>query len=97
MKKYNRYELLSNKDRMLPFINFTVSTNDKYIKWNSNSDRYDKISYKYYGGVEYSFLLYYANPEYLSEWDIPNNTLIRIPYPLERVLNEYETIVNNMK
>jgi len=37
-----------------------------------------------------------ANPDVASsEWEIPNNTSIRIPYPLTQTLNEYETKLQN--
>ena len=30
-----------------------------------------------------------ANPEYTMEFDIPDNTIIRIPYPLKETLDEF--------
>jgi hypothetical protein len=39
----------------------------------------------------YDWLILYANPDYLIEFDIPDGTIIRIPFPLERALSEYRT------
>jgi hypothetical protein len=37
-----------------------------------------------------------ANPEVApSEWEIPDNTTLRIPYPLQDTLNEYDTKLKN--
>ncbi len=85
--RYNRYETI--KDRFPKFVKLKKNSTDKHVEWKEG-DRLDLLSYKYYDSVDYFFLILYANPEYLSEWDIPHDTIIRIPYPLERVLDEYE-------
>lgn len=92
---YDRYEYLktSGEYKMMPFIKIPKNSSDKYIIWNSNKDRLDKLSEKYYNNPFYNFFILYANPEYISEYDIPNNTVIRIPYPLETVKSYYESIL----
>lgn len=95
-KDYDRYEFLKkgSQYKMMPFVEISKSNTDKYIEWNSNFNRLDKLSNKYYGNPFYDFFILYGNPEFLSEWDIPDGTIIRIPFPLDRVKEEYEKFLN---
>lgn len=90
---YDRYQYLksNNEYKMMPFIKLPKNNTDKYIEWNSNFDRLDKISNKYYGNPFFDFLILYANPKYSSEWDIPDGSIIRIPYPLDKAKSDYES------
>lgn len=97
---YNRYTILKNNDGsvdLMPFVSLPVNSSDKYELWNSEFGRLDKLSMKYYGNPFYDFLILYANPEYLSEFDIPDNTLIRIPFPLNKAKSDYEAILSAYK
>jgi hypothetical protein len=38
----------------------------------------------------YDFLILYGNKIYLTEFDIPDGALIRIPFPLSKVKADYE-------
>jgi|SRR5690606_27723240 hypothetical protein len=97
IKDYDRYYLLKkgNIYKTMPFIKIPKNNTDKYIEWKSNIDRLDKLSEKYYGSPFYDFFILYANPEFLSEWDIPDNTIIRIPFPLDVVKSYYENELTN--
>lgn len=97
IKDYDRYYLLKkgNIYKSMPFIKIPKNNTDKYIEWKSNIDRLDKLSEKYYGSPFYDFFILYANPEFLSEWDIPDNTIIRIPFPLDVVKSYYENELTN--
>lgn len=100
IKDYDRYNLLKKGSiyKSMPFIKIPKNKSDKYIEWNSNTNRLDILSEKYYGSPFYDFFILYANPEFLSEWDIPNNTIIRIPFPLDIVKTYYENeLVNKLK
>jgi hypothetical protein len=92
-KDYNRYAILTNNnsttDRM-PFVTLPVNPSDKYEEWNTEYSRLDKVSQKYYGSPFYDFLILYANG-YMSEFDIPDGQLIRIPFPLSKVKSDYES------
>ena len=92
-RDYNRYSILKKSDgttELMPFINIPVSTSDKYEYWNGETSRLDILSQKYYGNPFYDFLIIYANGGFLTEFDIPDGTLIRIPYPLDRAKSYYE-------
>jgi hypothetical protein len=96
---YDRYDLLKNLDgslKMMPFVPIPESDGDKYEFWNSYYMRFDKLAQKYYGNAFYDFLILYANPEYISEFDIPDDTLIRIPFPLEDTLAVYNSKLNEI-
>lgn len=97
IKDYDRYYLLKKGDiyKSMPFIKIPKNNTDKYIEWKSNINRLDKLSEKYYGSPFYDFFILYANPEFLSEWDIPDNTIIRIPFPLDVVKSYYENELTN--
>lgn len=95
-KDFDRYAELKKGDGSIlpmPFVKIPVNSSDKYEYWNTNYSRLDKISQKYYLNPFYDFLILYANPEYLSEFDIPDGALIRIPFPLIKAKNDYEIAV----
>lgn len=95
---YDRYAILKNGDgtvEEMPFVNFPENQSDKYISWNSNYMRFDKLSQKYYGSPFYDFFILYANPQYVNEWEIPDGTIIRIVFPFQKAKVDYEAILNN--
>lgn len=95
---YNRNSILSRGDgtyNTTPFIKLPKNSSDKFIVWNPDVNRLDILSLKYYGNPFYDFLILYGNPEYLNEFDIPQGTLIRIPFPLSKAKGDYEAILNN--
>ena len=56
------------------------------------------ISYDYYGDPNYDWLIMMANPEFGSlEYEIPDNTQLRIPYPLDVTMEDYYNQINNYR
>jgi hypothetical protein len=97
---YNRYEILKNNDGtmdMMPFVNIPTNSTDKYEEWITGKSRMDKLSNKYYNTPFFDFLILYANPLYISEWEIPDSAIIRIPFPLSKAKNDYETELKRIK
>lgn len=93
---YKRYEIYKNEDGttdQIPFVKLPENTTDKYETFKLGSTRFDKLAVKYYGNQFYDFLIVYANPQFISEFDIDDGELIRIPFPLEKVRNDYENIL----
>ena len=89
---YDRYELYRNNDNtinQLPFVSIPISRSDKYEPWRYDS-RMEKLATRFYDNPFFDFLIMYANPEYISEFDIPEGTIIRIPFPLDNAKFEYE-------
>lgn len=89
---YNRYSSLKTNG-IVPFVKLPNNSTDKYINWSVMDSRYDKISEKYYGNPFYDIFLILGNSDFVSEYDIPDGTLIRIPFPLAKVKADYEEIL----
>jgi hypothetical protein len=97
---YNRYAILKNTDgttEQMPFVELPNNASDKYEYWNTEFSRLDKLSQKYYGNPFYDFLILYSNGEYVSEFDIPDGALLRIPFPLSKAKADYEAILTAYK
>lgn len=92
METYDRYKKIRREGSMgiLPIFTLSKKNSDYYERYTYGS-RLDNFSNKYYGNPNYDWLILIANPQYGSmEFDIPRNAEIRIPYPLENTLIEYE-------
>lgn len=92
--EYNRYSPIKNYNGygLIPFPKLPESSTDKHVLWKEGS-RMDKLANKYYGSPFFDFIILLGNPEYVSEFDIPYNTYIRIPFPLKLSKQNYETIL----
>lgn len=76
----------------IPFIKIPVTPTDYYITYEVGKTRLDTISYEYYGDANYGWLILQANPHLGAlEYLIPNNSTIRVPYPLHSALSFYES------
>jgi hypothetical protein len=95
---YSRYELSNSNglQKTLPFIKILESPTDIYIPWEETKSRMDIISDNYYSSPLYGWFIMAANPQFgAMEYDIPNNSIIRIPYPLENALKDYFNQLKN--
>jgi hypothetical protein len=84
MANFNRYAKISvnGETKLMPFIKIREKSTDKTLVWNSELHRMDILSQRYYGLPTEGWLIMMANPEFgTDEFDIPNGTIIRIPYP----------------
>lgn len=98
---YNFYKFLiiageNDLDNMPP-IEITKRETDKNIVYNKNMTRLDRISGDIYGDETLGRLILWANPEYFYEFDIPDGTVIRIPFPKNAVLQEVTQKINVLK
>ena len=86
----NFYELLREENGMKNMPNVTISRRitDKTIVFNPKLMRLDRIAGDVYGDETLYKLLMWANPEIMYEFDIPRGAIIRIPFPLNDVLQE---------
>ena len=79
----------------IPFIKIPEKASDIYTTYQIGRTRLDILSYQYYGDSNYEWLILQANPEYgPSEFLIPDNTRLRIPYPLEQTISQYENDID---
>jgi hypothetical protein len=94
---YNRYiEFDREQYPIIPSITIPIKNTDKYVTFKKNKDRLDKISMNLYGLPFFGWLILLANPSVGSlEFDIEDNTNLRIPFPLITSLKDYKTEVEN--
>lgn len=88
----DRYEKFrsNNKIKQMPGIKIPNNGTDKTVIYKKESERLDKLSQQYYGNPYHGWLILMANPEHGGlEFDIPNNTPIRIPFPFDSAINRY--------
>jgi len=89
---YNRYQKFNfnGKYTPLPFIKIEPKSSDKTVVYKTERDRMDKLSEQYYSNPYHVWLIMLANPQYGGvEGDIPNNEIIRIPFPFKDSLQQY--------
>lgn len=95
---FNFYSLLKDNDKLkdMPKVQIDRRTTDKSVTYNKQKNRLDNIAGNIYNDETYWRLILWANESYFMEFDIPDNTVIRVPYPLQDVLNEVQTkVVSN--
>lgn len=83
---------------LVPFIPIPNKNTDYYEYYELGKTRLDLLSYKYYNDPNYDWLIMQANPEYGSlEFNIPNKSLLRIPYPLDITMSTYYSDIKKYK
>lgn len=100
MATQSRYSKFVNDGKIdfVPFIPISKQESDYYEIYNPDEKRLDGLSYDYYGNPNYGWVILQANPEYGSlEFSIPKGSVIRIPFPLENVLEEYNSEIKKYK
>lgn len=98
--EFDRYSKLRNEEKieMVPFVEIPVSDSDYYVQYKRGVTRLDIISGDYYGSPNYGWLILQANPEVGSmEFRIPDNTMLRIPFPLDSALSAYKEGIEKYK
>jgi len=99
-KYYDRYYEFRFNGSMepIPGISIDLSSSDKNIVYKVGDTRLDKISNLYYNTPYCGWLIMLANPEFGGlEFIIPDQTIIRIPYPFESAIDRYITGINKHK
>jgi hypothetical protein len=97
---FDRYQYFESEGtfKIVPGIEVPFKSTDKVIQFKKNKDRLDKLSQEYYNSPLFGWLLLQANPTVGSiEFDIPNNSMIRIPFPLVSSLQDYKKNVELYK
>lgn len=100
MKTRSRYSNFTSEGQCeyVPFIPIIKQKSDYYISYDPNEMRMDILSQRFYDNPNYGWVILQANPEYGSlEFFIPKGSIIRIPFPIENVLNEYKNDIKTYK
>ena len=93
---FDLYTLLTGTSiQSLPPITISNRSTDKLITYNKNNNRLDRIAGNVYNDETYWRFILWANPQYYLEFDIPNNTVIRVPLPFNDVYKEITEQVTN--
>jgi len=72
----------------MPPILIKERDTDYWVTYNKSKNRLDRIAFNVYQEEDCKNIIMWANPEYFIEYDIPDNTVIRVPFPLTDVLQE---------
>lgn len=98
MRYWNRYNdfLVNGQQTVVPFVTIPSKSTDKRYIYRTGKSRLDKISYEFYETPYFGWLILMANPQYGGlETNIPDNSLLFIPYPLTDTLQDYNAALEN--
>jgi hypothetical protein len=90
---FDRYQFFidDGKFRIVPGLEIPIKGTDKYFFYKRGKDRLDKWSQENYNTPVFGWLILQANPLAGSlEFLIPDNFLMRIPFPLTVSLQDYK-------
>ena len=88
--RYSRFRT-NGKVSIPPSVKIIEKGTDQFETYIKGFSRLDLISYDYYGSPDYDWLILMANPSVGNmEFEIPDGTLLRIPYPLSVTLELYD-------
>lgn len=92
--RYNNFRY-NGYIKPIPGLSLPINTSDKIIVYNVGDTRLDKLSNIYYNTPYCGWLIMLANQEYGGlEFNIPDQSLIRIPFPFESAISRYITQIN---
>jgi AAA15 family ATPase/GTPase len=74
----------------MPPVKIDRRESDKSVTYNKQKNRLDTIAGNIYEDETLWRLILWANADYFYEYDIPDNTVIRVPYPMSDVINEVQ-------
>jgi hypothetical protein len=97
MEYYRRYSkfLINGTQTVVPYVNIGSRPSDQKYVYRAGQSRLDKISYEKYDSPFFGWLIQLANPIYGGlESNIPDGTILIIPYPLISALQDYKNAVD---
>jgi hypothetical protein len=95
---YNRYQNLiqNGVQTVIPYVKLPAKSTDKVQIYRIGITRLDKVSQTFYGTPFFGWLILQANPEFSgSEINIPDNAILKIPFPLTSSLLDYKSALDN--
>ena len=94
---YDRYEKFKADGTVKPIPGLFIDNkpSDKKIVYKMGTSRLDKLSQEYYGNPYHGWLILSANPQFGGlEFNIPDQEVIRVPFPFDSALERYLEQVN---
>ncbi len=95
---YDRYSMFKQNGKIgiVPFGKISERNTDFFETYIKGKTRLDILSYEYYKDSGYAWLIMQANPQYGSmEFEIPDKSVLRIPYPLKQAIEDYEKSIKD--
>ena len=93
--RYSKFRT-NGEIKPLPGISITESSSDKFAVYKQGLSRLDIISNTYYNNPYSGWLIMSANPQFGGlEFDIPDMTTLRVPFPFEDAIQRYINEINN--
>ena len=87
--RYNRFRT-DGTIKIPVMVEIPKKSTDYYETYRRGYTRFDLLSYDYYGDPNYDWVILMANPSLGSmEFEFPDGAEIRIPYPLNKTLEQY--------
>lgn len=81
---------------IVPNIKLPVMESDKSVVYRVGRTRMDRLSQDYYGNPYHGWLIMLANPQFGGmEFGIPDQTVIKIPFPFKVAAKNYTAAVDN--
>lgn len=93
---FDRYESfgIDGSFKIIPGIEIPIKTTDKYFQFKKGKDRLDKVSQDNYDSPLFGWLILLANPSLGGiEFDIPDDSIMRIPFPIVPTLQDYKKAI----
>jgi hypothetical protein len=95
--RYSTFRVNANI-KPIPGLFLPEANTDKTFVYKLGNTRLDKLSNMYYNNPYSGWLIMLANPEFGGlEFDIPDSSVIRIPFPFDSAVKRYITEVENHK
>lgn len=97
---FDRYSQFRNGKRIdfVCFGEIPVKESDLIEIYRKGETRLDLLSYQYYNDPDFAWLIMQANPQYGAlEFNIPDGSELRIPYPLDASLSDYQESITRHK
>jgi hypothetical protein len=92
--RYSNFRF-NNTIKPIPGLKLDVISSDKSITYKLGETRLDKLSNSYYNSPYFGWLIMLANQEYGGlEFNIPDQSIIRLPFPLESAISRYTQAIN---
>lgn len=86
VKRYEDILDVRFSSRNVPQVDIAQRSTDVYVTFNS-ADRLDAIASRIYGQPEFYWVILAANG-YAAEFEIDPGEILRVPYPLEEVVED---------
>ncbi len=73
----------------IPFPKISKSPTDKFEEYIEGTTRLDILAQKYYSDATLKYFIQFGNPDIMDIFSIPDGYILRIPFPKERVIQEW--------